>query len=750
MTGGTVKNSTEDGIVIQDGSMDFKGGSLSGNGNYGVYIQNNGSATLNQSADISANYNGSVRNRYQGSGHYNLKNGAKCAEGSDGKGSGVFLDTKASINITDALTSDVKVASYDRYTGKVIANCDNEAIANTAAAHLKLTGNGSFQKTTLNTKRYADTYADILSAFGYNHEALWNHYNQYGRNEGRIAEDCGKTVAYRKGNGNNGAKTQIIVSQLETVTLDSNASSMKIPSCYPRDYVTAKVKTTKGSNTEYNEVKSVDTYWGEPVVEAVDPIAYHNNEVAPFVEKLGWGTSKTGSAPYSTTLSNYAAWYKETLYAQWNPIFFNLKSDNNSPSGSTATGGWGTVTSHTGNDAYMTIKPASCKGYSFLGWYTKPNGGEQIYDRYGNIIAGTSMSDNNNKHLYGGKNDGTVTLYAHWATFDIQKVNAKIGTQTIPLGNGDQTVIATYARQNIYTDSKNSPYGSDVYLKTTTRAINGDKAPNINKIWVKVYNTVDANQYKEYVLYSNQTGTDEYNDETLLDTVKDLSGAMDLTYEIHITNTYGLEKIAETYTSRDIELFTTIEKLDTDINNSSDSGFSAGTRGVLHVYTTGWVDNFNFTFPDVMYKSWEFDKQLGYPTLTPSANDVFAFTYDDPKTSKYAISSYPSEVRTATELEGYKTYGDTGFIKCYDFYFWIPMTISNPNNPDYQKVDSNTVWKVTTTARKFYDKKPIYENNKYTGSVYGNVVTSTSSAVGFGGDPVKVTDQFRTVIKKVD
>ena len=308
--------------------------------------------------------------------------------------------------------------------------------------------------------------------------------------------------------------------------------------------------------------------------------------------------------------------------------------------------------------------------------------------------------------------------------------------------------MATYAGQNVYTDSKNSPYASNLYVKTLTRALNGDTAPNIDKIWVKVTNTSDPNQSKEYVLYDNAKGTANYANNSLLDTIGDLPGAMDLTYEIHIKNTYGLEKVAETYTSRKIELYTTIEKVDTDINGEGDNTFSAGTRGILHVYTTGWVDNFNFTFPNDLNASWEFDKSLGYPVLTPSANDVFGFTTNDPNMTKYANKAYPSTIQNVPTLTGYKTYGDTGFIRCYDFYFWIPLTIDNPNNPNAEVVNDDTVWKIKTTARKFYNSKPTYKNGILTGQTTNNVVTSVSSVAAVGGDPKSVTKQFRTVIKK--
>ena len=66
--------------------------------------------------------------------------------------------------------------------------------------------------------------------------------------------------------------------------------------------------------------------------------------------------------------------------------------------------------------------------------------------------------------------------------------------------------------------------------------------------------------------------------------------------------------------------------------------------------------------------------------MDPSANDVFGFTDIDPNMSNYAIASYPYAVRMVTDTENYKTYGESGFIRCYDFYFWIPLSISNSSN----------------------------------------------------------------------
>ena len=42
-------------------------------------------------------------------------------------------------------------------------------------------------KNNFDYKAYADTYPDLKAAFGYDKDALWNHYNNFGKKEGRTA-----------------------------------------------------------------------------------------------------------------------------------------------------------------------------------------------------------------------------------------------------------------------------------------------------------------------------------------------------------------------------------------------------------------------------------------------------------------------------------------------------------------------------------------------------------------------------------
>lgn len=48
-----------------------------------------------------------------------------------------------------------------------------------------------------NSRRYAEEYGDLRAAFGYNHEALWQHYVNFGIREGRAAYSTdGERAAY--------------------------------------------------------------------------------------------------------------------------------------------------------------------------------------------------------------------------------------------------------------------------------------------------------------------------------------------------------------------------------------------------------------------------------------------------------------------------------------------------------------------------------------------------------------------------
>lgn len=73
--------------------------------------------------------------------------------------------------------------------GSTAAATAPKATASAPAANTNIT------KENFDYKRYADTYADLKKAFGYNKDQLWNHYSNFGIKEGRKAYSTGATAA---------------------------------------------------------------------------------------------------------------------------------------------------------------------------------------------------------------------------------------------------------------------------------------------------------------------------------------------------------------------------------------------------------------------------------------------------------------------------------------------------------------------------------------------------------------------------
>ena len=69
--------------------------------------------------------------------------------------------------------------------------------------------------TKFDYKYYADTYPDVKKEYGYNKDALWNHYVQYGQKEGRkcYEGDPGGTVVV----GNNSAAGSVNTSKSQAL-----------------------------------------------------------------------------------------------------------------------------------------------------------------------------------------------------------------------------------------------------------------------------------------------------------------------------------------------------------------------------------------------------------------------------------------------------------------------------------------------------------------------------------------------------
>lgn len=86
------------------------------------------------------------------------------------------------------------------------------------------------EKNTFNFMKYADMYADLKNAFGYDKEKLWNHYLTYGKKEGRkvffdlkveentyLVQVKITDLNIRKGPGTNYARTKFINPGIYTI-----------------------------------------------------------------------------------------------------------------------------------------------------------------------------------------------------------------------------------------------------------------------------------------------------------------------------------------------------------------------------------------------------------------------------------------------------------------------------------------------------------------------------------------------------
>ena len=214
---------------------------------------------------------------------------------------------------------------------------------------------------------YADTYSDLKNAFGYDADALYNHYITYGKGEGR------RISQYVKGDSFTGNANKTIYAgwyaQGYTISYNSNGGTGSMASDVVKTGYTFAGWTTKSDGTDdgYN--------W------------------------TGWsGTWNYVDGQYGIANKTLK------LYARWTPKSYTISYNSN--------GGTGTMTSDTvSTGGSVTIKGNTFKrtGYKFVGWTTKSDGTD---DGYG-WNPGWSGTWNYDNGQYGIANDKLV-LYARW------------------------------------------------------------------------------------------------------------------------------------------------------------------------------------------------------------------------------------------------------------------------------------------------------------------------------------------------
>ena len=228
---------------------------------------------------------------------------------------------------------------------------------------------------------YADTYPDLKKAFGYDADALYNHYITYGKGEGR------RISQYVKGDSFTGNANKTIYAgwyaQGYTISYNSNGGTGSMVSDVVKTGGTVTIKANEFTKKGYSfagwTTKSDGTDDG--------------------YNWTGWsGTWNYVDGQYGIANKTLK------LYARWTPKSYTISYNSN--------GGTGTMTSDTvSTGGSVTIKGNTFKrtGYKFVGWTTKSDGTD---DGYG-WNPGWSGTWNYDNGQYGIANDKLV-LYARW------------------------------------------------------------------------------------------------------------------------------------------------------------------------------------------------------------------------------------------------------------------------------------------------------------------------------------------------
>ena len=228
---------------------------------------------------------------------------------------------------------------------------------------------------------YADTYSDLKNAFGYDADALYNHYITYGKGEGR------RISQYVKGDSFTGNANKTIYAgwyaQGYTISYNSNGGTGSMASDVVKTGGTATIKANEFTKKGY-------TFAGWTTKSDGTDDGYN---------WTGWsGTWNYVDGQYGIANKTLK------LYARWTPKSYTISYNSN--------GGTGTMTSDTvSTGGSVTIKGNTFKrtGYKFVGWTTKSDGTD---DGYG-WNPGWSGTWNYDNGQYGIANDKLV-LYARW------------------------------------------------------------------------------------------------------------------------------------------------------------------------------------------------------------------------------------------------------------------------------------------------------------------------------------------------
>ena len=161
----------------------------------------------------------------------------------------------------------------------------------------------------------------------------------------------------------------------------------------------------------------------------------------PDCQKVGW--NKAGDHATWTFDSNVRYVWNLTC----NPNGGTLVGGNFSTNNGTSNNHTVKVTAQTSN--YYALGTAKRDGYTFLGWYTNPEGGTQVYNSGGYCVKGDYW-DGSNRWQYAGD----LTIYAHW----------KLANRNVTINPNGGVILGLHGDM---TETLSCQIGSDVDVSKT-------------------------------------------------------------------------------------------------------------------------------------------------------------------------------------------------------------------------------------------------------------------------------------------
>ena len=173
-----------------------------------------------------------------------------------------------------------------------------------------------------------------------------------------------------------------------------------------------------GANTVYNnfqfkvQIEKTDTWSGVFTTGSLFMIPSETFSELPITSRenydfKGWNTQQDGTGTYVNETSNYVS----PLYAIWTPNAYTITFNGNG--GTTTVDSLEVAYETTQNNDVSQYIPTR-QAYEFLGWYTYPTGGVQVYDANGLCTNdGTYWLNDICVHTE------DYTLYAQWKALNI-------------------------------------------------------------------------------------------------------------------------------------------------------------------------------------------------------------------------------------------------------------------------------------------------------------------------------------------